>query len=238
MPTFDGENKTKTRVPLDHDAFQPDMGMLVGSGNTEEARVNGTQKIEVKGATTWNHRSTLAFTVDGAVTENFNNDFTYSILGKTDGTHVSDAHYLYVSQRSDNQMSSHITMNIGPKTSTFIAPLTENHSSPRTINEPAAKIDFCFMKSSIGASQNTVYGYVGTIAATLMQAAGAQVQAAGMNIQPSAVNAQVNGAAIGLNLFNLSQDITKVETEALKVFCETGAGAKAKAASNPGGISN
>jgi hypothetical protein len=241
MPAFDGSIKTKTRVPLDKDAFSPGMGSLVGSGVTEQAKIHGNQKVEVfgtvdwhfTGATKWQMDATFKIQVEGAVNQDYNNDYTYNILGKTDGTHVSSSHYLYVSPRSDNMMSSHTTMNIGPKTSTFVAPLTENHSSPRTINEPTVKNNILGFDCTVVASSMTQYGMSVTFATQLLQMVGNQLQGAILNNQLAAINNQINGVNMGVNILNCPQNIMEISTKAVKVFFENKAGVGAAVGTTP-----
>ncbi len=65
MGTFDGAIQTKTRVALDGDAFQPEMGSLVGSVFKEEAKVLGTRNELVTGDTTLNFLTNVMTLVNG-----------------------------------------------------------------------------------------------------------------------------------------------------------------------------
>jgi hypothetical protein len=215
MPTFDGVIKTRTRVAINHDSFQPGMGVLGKASATEEALVHGNQKLkvdkdvteEITGNYSLKIQKTSKTQVRGDVDVQYLGEYDLFVNGSTTMLFVGMTGQTYMSLRTERMQGAHNTHNVGPKMSVFIAPLTESHASPRQISEPAQRISLIGHELTVQADSNTIIGNSVAVVGTLQQFVGAQMQAAGISFQPIGVNLQANGAAVTLNGINTSLSI-------------------------------
>lgn len=220
MPAFDAVIKTKTRVPINADSFQPGMGKLGPGALTEEALIHGNQKLAVTGHVLENIGGSYAlkiaqtsFTqVGGDVKAQYQANFHLAVTGTTREDHFGTSNYNFLGDRIEKMITAHNTFNVGPKTSIFVAPLTETHASPRQIQEPTVRFniigqDFTLQNNSftITPMSMALYGF-------LLQATGAQVQASTDNIQAMLLNLQLNGANLGANGLTCNAHIGYVKT--------------------------
>ena len=208
MPAFDGVIKTKTRVPIDKDSFMPGMGTLQkASGSTEQALIHGIQKLhvdkdvkeEIIGSYNLKIMQTSTTFVLGNVDVQYLANYDLFVGGMSSSLFVGIAGYTYMSLRNDKMLGPQITSNIGPKFSTFVAPLTESHASPRQITEPAARFSILGQDFTIQANSFTATPMAVALYGFMTQACGAQISAAGASLQPMVLNLQVSAVAAALN---------------------------------------
>ncbi len=131
MATFDGSIKTKTRVPLGEDAFQPGMGSLKSaSSSTEVALIKGTRTETI-------HRN-WKYEVWADVTGRINGSRTVRILTNDSLTVLGNVSHTTLGTTYSFHAQSHQTFNGAPKTSFFLGAVTETHCQPRSIIEPTS----------------------------------------------------------------------------------------------------
>lgn len=124
MATFDGAIKTRTRVPLDKDSFQPGMGSLVGSAFTEDAKILGKRNELVTGNITLKFMANEDIHLQGNQTEMIIGNRNLQIVGKESETVISGRTTMIVGQLTETYIAGQMTTCIGPYNRTDVAPVT------------------------------------------------------------------------------------------------------------------
>lgn len=124
MSAFDGQIKTKTRVPIDRDSFNPAMGSLVGSSFKEEAKVLGTRNELVTGNITLKFMANEDIMLIGSQTETIMANRTLSITGQEKETVIGGRVTMIVGQLTETYVAGQMTTCIGPYNRTDVAPVT------------------------------------------------------------------------------------------------------------------
>lgn len=132
MPIFDASVKTKTRVGIDQDSWKPGMGALGKGSQKDEALIHGTKKEQID----MNLMSTV--NVNRTFQTNVNFQCTVGVMRK-----LQDTQYLHTTNAlyKRDVIGPTIDNRTGPTLHTFVSPLTENHSSPRSTNEPTSSMN-------------------------------------------------------------------------------------------------
>ncbi len=132
MPTFDSKTKTKTRVGIDQDSWKPGMGALGKGSQKDEALIHGTKKEQID----MNHMSTV--NISRTFQTNVNFQCTVGVMRK-----LQDSIFMHStsSLHKRDVTGPSIVNRVGPTLNTFVAPLTENHSAPRLLNEPTSNMN-------------------------------------------------------------------------------------------------
>ncbi len=129
MATFDGSTQVRTRVKLDGDRFQPNMGSLKSKGSpVEKFLIKGTREEEI-------HRN-WKYTVWADVTGQVNGSVSVRIRQNDSRTVLGNAHYQILGTTYQFFAQAHQTFNGATKVSFFLGSLTETHCQPRQIIEP------------------------------------------------------------------------------------------------------
>ena len=114
MATFDGAVKTKTRVPLGRDKFQPGMGTLVGSGQTEETHVHGTRTVTIDSAERHVNKNTLNHRVVGNHSYMCLANLTATIIGSKSETIMTNSTIMIFGVETRTQLGGYTATDIGP----------------------------------------------------------------------------------------------------------------------------
>jgi hypothetical protein len=128
MPTFDGNILTPTRVDLSGDAFQPGMGILVGSPFTEDALIHGDSNTVIVG----DH----FLKITGNSTTNIVQNETYTVTGNRTTMITGNYTKVIIGIYSHTTISNHMQVNISPRINLYCSPQVETHSAPRQAAEP------------------------------------------------------------------------------------------------------
>ncbi len=135
MPVFDGKTKTATRIPLDGDDWTPSMGALAKDQSpAEKALIHGDQDRVIEG--------NLTSLVIKSRTYRTNQDCSNTIRGKHVIKEGGDLHHFTGGNHRRDVAGAAILSFLGPVTSTYISPLTENHLQQRIVNEPTTKFEY------------------------------------------------------------------------------------------------
>ena len=114
MATFDGSTKTKTRVALGRDAFQPNMGSLVGTEFQVCAKVLGTRDELVHGNITLRFLANEDTFLRGNQTESISGDRVLAIGGseeeRVDGGRTTKV----IGQLTETYVAGQLTTCYGP----------------------------------------------------------------------------------------------------------------------------
>lgn len=155
MPVFDSKTKTKTRVGIGEDAWKPGMGALGKGSQKDEALIHGTKKEQID----MNHMSTV--NISRTFQTNVNFQCTVGVMRK-----MQDQILMHTTNSlcKRDVTGPSIVNRVGPTLNTFVSPLTENHSSPRMMNEPTSNMNciVSFLKTfidekNIGANSSEAY---------------------------------------------------------------------------------
>ncbi len=141
MPTFDGQTKTKTRVRLDRDAFQPNMGSLVGSGYTEDAKIHGNRNHLIDGNFTEEIGGNLLSTVTG--------DQTHSVTGSQTVTVTQDQTETVVGNTLQTMIGPQIVTNMNVRNETRAVTHLHTHGDNFFQYGPDNQFHYC--ETNMGA---------------------------------------------------------------------------------------
>lgn len=132
MGTFDARTKTRTRVSIGKDAWKPNMGMLGPGSPEEDILIHGTRRIVIQ--------KELLSTVMGSRTYMTLQNFSCTVVQnrtlmelKLSRTTLSNFTHIVIGPTNINY--------IGPSMYNFVAPLVEIHVSPRSLSEPAVRME-------------------------------------------------------------------------------------------------
>jgi hypothetical protein len=155
MPVFDSKTKIKTRVGIGEDAWKPGMGALGKGSQKDEALIHGTKKEQID----MNHMSTV--NINRTFQTNVNFQCTVGAMRK-----MQDQIFMHTTNSLCKRDVTGPSMvnRVGPTLNTFVSPLTENHSSPRMMNEPTSNMNciVSFLKTfidekNIGVNSSEAY---------------------------------------------------------------------------------
>lgn len=124
MPVFDGSITTETRVRLDQDSFSPDMGSLVGSGNTEDTLIHGKLNQKVDDAITRLFMSNETIDIVGNQDESILGNRTTNITGMDRETVIAGRQTKIIGMLTENFIAGQMITCIGPFNRTDAAPCT------------------------------------------------------------------------------------------------------------------
>lgn len=177
MGSFDGKTKTKTRVDLGKDAWKPQMGALGKSSQTDEALIHGTKKEQID----MNLISTV--TVNRTFQTNVNFQCTVGVMRK-----LQDSMYMHTTNSlyKRDVMGPTLHNRVGPTMIVFVAPLVESHSSPRSLSEPAVRMEQVNQAIEAAINAQAVQGF--STAAT-----GIKLEAVGMSATTLGFGTELNG---------------------------------------------
>lgn len=160
MGTFDGAIQTKTRVALDGDAFQPEMGSLVGSVFKEDAKVLGTRNELVTGDTTLNFLTNVVTMVNG------NNAHTTG--GTSNKTIIGIYTKVTMSVYNRQVMAVEMKLTVGATIKTTLGPVVVSCATQSTDTSPEW-FDNKWAQVNLYGTQLTMAGLDTTIAAYSLQ---------------------------------------------------------------------
>ena len=124
MATFNGNVKTKTRVPLDQDKFSPNMGSLVGSGNQEDTFIHGKLNQKVTADITRMFLANESIVTIGNQDEKIMGNRTMMMLGNETETIIAGRKSTVVGMVTESYIAGQMTSCIGPYNRTDVAPVT------------------------------------------------------------------------------------------------------------------
>lgn len=124
MATFDGAIKTKTRVNLAKDAFNPGMGSLVGSSFKEDAKIMGTRNELVMGDITLKDMANVTRLIMGNDTTTIMGNKAHTTMGTSNKTIFGVYTKVMMAVYNRNVMSAEMKLTIGPTTKTILGPVT------------------------------------------------------------------------------------------------------------------
>lgn len=128
-PTFDGAPKVITRVALDQDAFNPGMGSLVGSANTEDAFVRGNFNVKTIGNTTWYNSLNWQMTVMGSRMTTIVQNQTLNVTGNSINSIIGNRTTNVVGFQTNLRVSGQSDTTVGPQVRTNCAPQQESEAA-------------------------------------------------------------------------------------------------------------
>jgi len=171
MPTFDATTKTKTRVGIDQDAWKPGMGALGKGSQKDEALIHGTKKEQID----MNHMSTV--NVSRTFQTNVNFQCTVGVLRK-----LQDTQYMHTTNAllKRDVMGPSLYSRVGPTMITFVAPLVESHASPRSLAEPAVRMEQVTNAIKAALDEQEVQGFAKSATGIKMEAIGMSTTATGL----------------------------------------------------------
>jgi hypothetical protein len=220
MPTFDGQTKTRTRVPLDKDAFQPNMGSLVHSANTEEAKIHGNRVHTIDGNFSERIKLNVSTEIGQNESHTVNGDRTKTVLGNHTET--------VVGRTMLTQVGPFMATYLSPKNDTHISPHNRVNSAPENQADPTSKVRIL----------GTVFEHKTSdmsITDTGMELNGVKVEFAATNFEAKFLNCELKvihlDAVAGIAV---EPKITEVELKPLHTFLE---GAQAKVAGGSAAVS-
>lgn len=106
------------------DAFQPDMGSLVGSSFVEDAKIKGTRNELVNGNITLKFMSNEDIMLMGNQTETIMANRTLKIIGSENETVIAGRTTSIIGQLTESYIAGQMTSCIGPYNRTDVAPVT------------------------------------------------------------------------------------------------------------------
>ena len=123
MATFDGAVKTKTRVPLDKDKFQPGMGRLKkSSGFAEDIFITGNVNEMVVGSVTSKVTLDVKRTIVGSLTTTILTNETRTTTGNTTFTRTGTTTVTNVAAVVETNLATRIGTQIGALMNTVVSP--------------------------------------------------------------------------------------------------------------------
>lgn len=125
MAIFDGAIKTKTRVPLGKDAFQPGMGVLTKSSPfAEEIRITGDVSEKIIGNFTSIVVKDVKRTIIGSLTTTIITNETRTTTGNTTLTRTGTTTVTNVAAVVETSLSTRIGTQVGALMNTIVSPET------------------------------------------------------------------------------------------------------------------
>lgn len=121
MKVFDGTNKTPTRIDLSGDSFSPNMGVLVGSSNTEDVMNHGTLNQLVQGNVTRTFMANETITLMGNQTDTIMGNQTFTLMGNHTGTIMGTCTTTIIGMLSETLVAGQMTLCAGPHVRTDVA---------------------------------------------------------------------------------------------------------------------
>jgi len=214
MPTFDASIKTRTRVGLDRDAFQPGMGSLSkGGSETEQARIHGNQKEQIfgkhdryidgtttivfNGAVKFFMMDTLLHTVIGSATVNFLDKHTLLVGGASIHTYIGTVMQTY--------LAAHMHTHLGARVGT--------HAAPHQNVEPTSWIDVVTSWTQLASVKQTIGIYKCDAFGAAMAISGVKVDASGSKGAAQLSELKTSGQ-------KAAAELAKTEAKALKAAVE------------------
>lgn len=239
MGVFDGSVQTNTRVRLDRDAFQPDMGTLVGSSWDEDILVHGSRNLMVDedmeifvGGTTM---ETYVGAVDRAmfdtITTTVMSDETRTVIGTstitrtgtTTRTHVDNVVETNLSTRIGNTIGAFMNSIVGPESRTSMAIKNLlNGSGPTWIDVKQNSTTLVLaMNTSMGGMNNCFF--IGNNEAYVNQVNMIGIDQALKGLEGSLKGSEDNIGFFGMKAKAVSND-TKAVAGNIGASCATGPG--------------
>lgn len=123
MATFDGAIKTKTRVPLGKDKFQPGMGVLSkSSAFAEEIRITGDVSEKILGNFTSIVTLDVKRTILGSLTTTILTNETRTTTGNTTFTRTGTTTITNVAAVVETSLATRIGTQVGALMNTIVSP--------------------------------------------------------------------------------------------------------------------
>lgn len=184
MPTFDASTKTKTRVDIGKDAWKPSMGALGKGSQKDEALIHGTKKEQID----MNHMSTV--NINRTFQTNVNFQCTVGVMRK-----LQDNIYMHTtnSMQKRDVMGPSLYNRVGPTMITFVAPLVESHAAPRSLAEPAVRMEQVTNAIKAALDDQEVQGFA-------KSATGIKLEAIGISTTTTGVETFIKGMAAGVTV--------------------------------------
>lgn len=133
---------------------------------------------------------------------------TTTIIGNDMLTIVGTFTELIVGTSMYMQVGAELKTNVAPTIHNFISPLTENHCSPRVINEPTNTMELFGVKFQVSATSNTIVG-------VQCQIVGLSLQVIGVSTAIIPVESQIKGLTILLCLLTSTLGAAKLDAIAI-----------------------
>jgi hypothetical protein len=191
MSVFDSKTKIRTRVGIGKDAWKPGMGALGKGSQKDEALIHGTKKEQID----MNHMSTV--NLNRTFQTNINFQCTVGVMRK-----LQDTQYLHTTNAmlKRDVMGPSLYNRVGPTMITFVAPLVESHASPRSLAEPAVRMEQVTNAIKAALDDQEVQGFA-------KSATGLKMEAIGISMTATGAETFVKGVAAGVSVL---EDMTKV----------------------------
>lgn len=201
MPTFDASTKTRTRVGIDQDSWKPGMGALGKGSEKDEALIHGTKKEQID----MNHMSTV--NINRTFQTNVNFQCTVGALRK-----LQDSMYMHTTNgiQKRDVMGASLYNRVGPTMITFVAPLVESHASPRSLAEPAVRMEQVTNAIKAAMDDQEVQGFA-------KSATGIKMEAIGMSTTATGLETFVKGLAAGVTALKDKTTALENHTAAAKM---------------------
>lgn len=186
MPIFDAKTKTKTRVDIGKDSWKPGMGALGKGSQKDEALIHGTKKEQID----MNLMSTV--NINRTFQTNGNFQCTVGVMRK-----LQDTQYLHTTNGvlKRDVMGPSLYNRVGPTMITFVAQLVECHASPRSLAEPAVRMEQVTQAIKAAMDKQEVQGFA-------KSATGIKMEAVGMSTTLTGLETFVKGLAMGVTALN------------------------------------
>jgi len=184
MATFDASTKTQTRVDIGKDAWKPGMGALGKGSQKDEALIHGTKKEQID----MNLMSTV--NINRTFQTNVNFQCTVGVMRKLqDNTYMHTTNSLL----KRDVMGPSLYNRVGPTMIVFVAPLVESHASPRSLAEPAVRMEQVTNAIKAALDDQEVQGFA-------KAATGIKLEAIGISGTTTGVETFIKGMAAGVTV--------------------------------------
>lgn len=209
MAIFDGAIKTKTRVRLDKDKFQPGMGVLGAASETEQALIHGNQKEQVFGKHERYVDLTTEIVLNGAVKVFMMNTCLWTVIGNTNINFLANYTLLvggttmqtYIGNVMNTYLAGNINTHIGARVGT--------HAAPHQNVDPTTWLDVVNSWTQLVPVKQTIGGYKNDVFGVAMTFSGAKVDVAGARGAVNATELRTTGQ-------KAAAELAKAEAGALK----------------------
>jgi len=205
---FDGQIKTRTRVAIDRDAFQPGMGALGAGSETEEALIHGNRKEKVDGNWDYTVVGTTSVTLTGAVTIRCLSTLNTNVIGASTITFIGAVTSTYISNVIRTIIAQELHTTIGPTIDNRIAVYLRNHAAPATKNDPTVlfeiagqkvklepvKITIGILKTDIYAASLGFYGFKFDLSVMKARKSDGDIAAGILKLRAGGAKADAEGA--------------------------------------------
>lgn len=173
-------------MEIDQDSWKPGMGALGKGSQKDEALIHGTKKEQID----MNLMSTV--NINRTFQTNVNFQCTVGAVRQ-----LQDSVYIHITngmQRRD-VMGPSLYNRVGPTLITYVAPLVETHASPRSLAEPAVRMEQVTNAITAVLDEQEVQGFG-------KSATGLKLEAIGVSFTATGLETFVKGLAAGVTALN------------------------------------